>query len=168
MNGNVKRFDFSEEAKMIPRWAIALGVILFIGMQLVWHVLIPHQHPPQDVPPLGLRLFLGLFLGALLIVWSLLIGYVNRDSKRRGMNRALWTVIAIFVPNGVGFILYFLLRDPLRDLCPKCGAGVDTGYTFCPKCRFELRPTCPKCGQTVHVGDVYCAHCGNDLSTATK
>lgn len=43
-----------------------------------------------------------------------MIGYVNRDAGRRGMNRLAWTLIVIFVPNAIGFIIYFLMRNPLR------------------------------------------------------
>lgn len=165
MNGPVKKFDVSEEARIIPAWSIVLGIVLFIGMQLLWHLFIPHRRPPHDIPPLAFRIFAGLVFGALVMVWSMLIGYVNRDSKRRGMNRTLWTVITIFVPNGVGFILYFLLRDPLQVICPGCGAAAAPSFTFCPKCRYELRPVCPKCGHAIGAGDLYCVQCGAEVRT---
>lgn len=164
MNGTVKKFDVSEEAKIIPAWSVLLGIVLFTCMQLLWNLFVPHHARPGEAPPFALRIFMGLFLGTLLFVWSLLIGYVNRDSKRRGMSRALWTIIAIFVPNGVGFILYFLLRDPLQSACPKCGTLADSGFTFCPRCRFELRPTCPACSRAISTGDLYCASCGADVA----
>ena len=55
--------------------------------------------------------------------YAVLIGYINQDAGRRGMSRLLWTLIAIFVPNGLGIVLYFVLRKPLsahvRNAMPK-------------------------------------------------
>jgi hypothetical protein len=169
MNGPVKKFDVAEEARLIPAWSIVLGIVIFIGIQLVWYVYIPlHRPPGRPVPPLALRIFASLVLGVVFLIWSMLVGYVNRDSGRRGMNRTLWTIIAIFVGNGIGFILYFLLRDPLPVICPGCGAAAAPSSTFCSKCRYALRPTCPKCGQAFNPGDQYCAHCGAEVrNTAT-
>jgi hypothetical protein len=39
----------------------------------------------------------------------------------------------IFVPNAIGFILYFLMRDPLRVNCPKCGAVIDPKSNLLPE-----------------------------------
>jgi len=72
-----------------------------------------------------------------LCVLILLVGYVNGDAKRRGMSRALWTVIAIFVPNGIRIILYFLLREPLMQTCSQCHAQVRSTLPFCPRFVFD-------------------------------
>jgi hypothetical protein len=29
------------------------------------------------------------------------------------MNSLVWTLLVIFIPNGIGFIIYFLTRQPL-------------------------------------------------------
>ncbi len=108
------RVEFSQEFRVVPRVAIVIAVLAFVGMQLLWHVLVPTQHDP---PPFWLRLFLGTFLGGLLACLVLLIGYVNGDSKRRGMNSLLWTLLVIFIPNALGFVLYFFIRQPLRSTC---------------------------------------------------
>jgi len=91
---------------------------------------------------------------------------VNRDARRRGMNVALWTVLVIFVPYAVGFIIYFLMRQPLRIACPKCGATADPAFNFCPKCKFNLHPACPQCHHPVQVGDIYCPYCAKALAGA--
>lgn len=158
------KFDFSEEVKIIPGWAYVLGLILVCGVQVMVNVYIAREpHPPV----LAFRIFISIFLSILLFVWSMLLGYVNRDAKRRAMNSALWTLICIFIGNGIGFILYFLLRDPMHATCPKCGAIADSSFTFCTRCRFELRPKCPNCGHGVHAGDLYCASCGADVAKLT-
>jgi hypothetical protein len=58
-----------------------------------------------------------------LLVFVLLIGYVNGDARRRGMRYVLWTLLAIFIPNAIGIILYFVLRDPLMRVCQQCGTA---------------------------------------------
>jgi hypothetical protein len=85
----------------------------------------------------------------------LLIGYVNRDAKRRrGMSPILWTLAAILIPNGIGFLLYFILRQPLRSTCPQCENAVQTGFNFCPRCNYKLGLSCPQCERVVGVNDV--------------
>ena len=50
-----------------------------------------------------------LFVGILSIGLEVLIGvYVYRDSVRRGMNAVLWTLVSVFAPYLVGFIIYSL------------------------------------------------------------
>jgi hypothetical protein len=54
----------------------------------------------------------------------LLNGYVYADAKRRGMRYVMWTWPAILIPNAIGVILYFVLRDPLLVNCTQWGAQV--------------------------------------------
>ncbi|MGA7375746.1 MAG: zinc ribbon domain-containing protein, partial [Candidatus Sulfotelmatobacter sp.] len=85
---------------------------------------------------------------------------------RRGMSRLLWTLIAIFVPNGLGIVLYFVLRKPRAVTCPQCNAEVEPGFSFCPRCRNRLRPACPHCQRSVDLGDKFCPYCGGTLESA--
>ena len=155
-----------EEVKVIPWWAIGLAVLLFAGVQVLMHVVLfgLDQHPA----PLAWRIFIGFMAGAALACFVLLVGYVNRDARRRGMNVALWTVLVIFVPYAVGFIIYFLMRQPLRIACPKCGAMADPAFNFCPKCKFNLHPACPECHRAVQAVDLYCPFCAKELAGATS
>jgi len=150
-----------EEVKVIPWWAIGLAALIFAGMQVLMHgVLFPRD---PHAPPMALRIFIGFMAGAVLAFYVLLVGYVNCDARRRGMNVALWTLLVIFVPEAIGFIIYFLLRQPLRIACPKCGALADPTFNFCPKCKFNLHPACPQCHHPVQVGDICCPYCGMAL-----
>src|ERR1700722_16125194 len=87
--------------KLVARWAWILAAIGFLSMQFVFNVVLPREH---DAPPAGARILLGLLGGLILTCYILLIGYVNRDSGRRGMSRALWTTVSVLVPNGLGII----------------------------------------------------------------
>ena len=71
---------------------------------------------------------------AVLIIVPILVGvYVFRDASRRGMNAALWTLIAVLVPILVGFIIYLLVRSSYPDLkCPQCGTPVRESPVRCP------------------------------------
>ena len=63
---------------------------------------------------IAIPLFMLMIIVALL---PLLIGvYVYRDAKRRGMNAALWTLIAILAPSLIGFIIYLLVRGNYSTL----------------------------------------------------
>ena len=157
--------NIADEAKLIPWWAIGLAVALFAGIQVLMHVVLfrLEAHPA----PLAWRIFIGFMFGAAVGFYVLLVGYVNRDARRRGMNVALWTVLVIFVPNAIGFIIYFLMRQPLRIPCPRCGAVADPAFNFCPKCKFNLHPACPECHRAVQPGDLYCPFCARELAGAT-
>ncbi|MEO5936434.1 MAG: zinc ribbon domain-containing protein, partial [Terriglobales bacterium] len=63
--------------------------------------------------------------------------------------------------SGIGFIVYFLLRQPVVLNCPTCTEKVESNFNFCPKCHFQLSPMCPECRHAVRAGDNFCAHCGH-------
>jgi RNA polymerase subunit RPABC4/transcription elongation factor Spt4 len=158
--------NITEEVRLVPWWATGLAAALFAGFQVLMHVVLFPRDP--HAPPLALRIFFGFLGGAGLAFFVLLVGYVNRDARRRGMNAALWTVLVIFVPYAIGFIIYFLMRQPLKIECPKCGAVADPAFNFCPMCKFNLHPACPECHRAVQVGDLYCPFCAKELAGATS
>ncbi|HXU19145.1 MAG TPA: zinc ribbon domain-containing protein [Verrucomicrobiae bacterium] len=98
--------------------------------------------------------------------YVLLIVYVYGDAKRRGMRYVMWTLLAIFIPDAIGVILYFILRDPLPNPCPSCGKSVKASFTFCPYCSASLQHTCPQCGFAVDRAWLHCPKCGTKLPTA--
>jgi hypothetical protein len=157
---NETRTGFSAEIRIIPMWAWALAVIAFVAAQIVfnftalWH---------SGAPPAWCRALLGLLAGIGGGCFLLLLGYINRDAKRRGMSPTLWTIMATIIPNALGIILFFLLRQPRSSTCPQCGNAVQAGFNFCPRCNHKLSPSCPQCQRVVSVNDVYCPYCGTSL-----
>jgi RNA polymerase subunit RPABC4/transcription elongation factor Spt4 len=150
----------AREIKIVPAWVWGLAVIVFVAAQWYFNIAVvrnPHAPPAWARPVLGL--LAGFGGGAYL----LLIAYVNRDSKRRGMSAVLWTLVAICIPNGLGILLYFVLRQPLRRACPQCGNAVQVEFNFCPRCSYKLSPSCPQCRRLIGVDDVYCPYCGTSL-----
>jgi predicted amidophosphoribosyltransferase len=45
-----------------------------------------------------------------------------------------WVIAASFIPNFVGFVLYFLFRGPLYGPCSSCGKPIRGGEAFCSHC----------------------------------
>jgi RNA polymerase subunit RPABC4/transcription elongation factor Spt4 len=152
---------FSDEVRSIPLWAAVLSTIGFLGVLVAFIVVLGHD--PKAPPPV-LRALFGVLVGTIAACYILLVGYINQDARRRGMSRLLWTLVALFVPNGFGIILYFILRKPLPAACPQCGTTVLAGFGFCPNCRYRLQPVCPHCQRGVAQGNVFCPYCGGALT----
>jgi len=98
-----------------------------------------------------------------LFAWVILIGYIYADARQRGMHYLTWTLLSVFIPNLIGPILYFVIRDPLLIECPKCGARCKSLFVFCPQCGAGLSPSCPTCKRAVMPGWHLCAYCGTAL-----
>jgi hypothetical protein len=160
-----KRTRFSEEARLVPVWAMVLAAIAFITMQFLFNLVFVHE---KNAPPVWGCAALGILAGVVFGAYLLLLGYINADSGRRGMSRWLWTAVAILVPNGFGIILYFILRQPLLTGCPQCGTHVESGFNYCPKCATKLNPSCPHCQKAVRPGSDYCAFCGGSLQESKQ
>lgn len=157
---NETQTGLSAEIKIVPAWAWAIAGIIFVAAQLYFNVALIH-HP--GAPPAWARALLGILAGVLPGCIFLMIGYVNRDAKRRGMSPLLWTLVVALIPNALGFVVYFVLRQPLRRGCPQCGTAIQPGYNFCPRCNYKLTPNCPQCQRIVDHEDVYCPYCGTAL-----
>lgn len=113
-------------------------------------------------PPLPVRIALTAAMGLVIFVYGFLVSYVHGDARRRGM-RQVWALVAALVPNLLGFIAYFLLREPLLKPCRACGAAARRDLAFCPRCGAPLPGACPSCRRPVETAWSHCAHCGTKL-----
>lgn len=93
----------------------------------------PHRIPSGVLAP-AIGFGLGLLVGTVIAIWLLCLGYVYADAQRRTMPAVLWVLIAIFIPNLLGFLLYFALRRPLGSPCPNCGQLIAAEQRFCAWC----------------------------------
>src|ERR1700691_1771705 len=139
-----------DEIRIISLWAFFIAALALVARPVLLVAVGGRDH---DAPPLAVRWLLGVVAGTVLGCYIVLIGYVNRDAGRRRMSRVLWTLIAIFVPHGLGIVLYFVLRKPRTVNCSQCDAEVEPGFSFCPRCRNRLQPVCPHCQRSVVRGD---------------
>lgn len=172
-----EKLRFREEFKLVPGWLKTVLFVLFLLAEVLALVgnFAGYREGGEIFPPelahdpaLAELALAGIVFGVSLFVsfFVLLTAYVNRDAKRRGMNSALWTFLVIVLFPGyfaVGFIIYFLMREPLPYPCPRCGSTVGPRFNFCSNCKCDLRPTCPNCKREVVETDKYCAYCGQDL-----
>jgi Double zinc ribbon len=161
---NQAKSHFRSELAIIPGVATAIAVLAFAIMQICLLVLLPHYE--RDIPPMPFMVLISIFGGIVIAIVVLMVGYVYADSKRRGMNPLLWTLLVIFVPKAIGFIAYFLLRKPLLLPCPKCGTPVTADFGYCQKCGDALRPFCCHCGRTISHDFVCCPYCGKPVAVA--
>ena len=78
----------------IAAWIVAgcLFAGLFIGLNLM------AARKGMDTPFHLIFTFAALAGGG----YALLVGYVYGDAKRRGMRYIMWTLLAIFLSNGIG------------------------------------------------------------------
>jgi hypothetical protein len=149
------------ELMIIPAWAFVVAAVAIVAIPIVFYTVVWTREPNQ--PPVFFKTLVSFLPGTIIAFLALMVGYVNKDAGRRGMNRTLWTLVVILVPNAIGFILYFLLRNPVRIECPKCRTVVDRRANFCPSCRYSFHPMCSQCKSAANPGDTYCANCGAPL-----
>ena len=152
----------SDELKLIPLWSVLLSLAVFAGVQVLsfWG----RQGQPMHRGNPVMHVIGSYSWGVALASYFLLIGYISRDVKRRNMRPALWMLIVVVMPGGIGAIVYFMLRQPIMSRCPSCRTEVASGFHFCPQCQFQMKPVCGQCFRGVHITDVYCVQCGHDLT----
>jgi len=148
------------EIRIVPSWAWVLAGIVIVAAQWFFNVAVARH---ANGPPAWARPLLGLLAGIAAGCYLIFIGYINRDAKRRGMSPILWTLVAVLIPNCLGILLYFVLRQPLRASCPQCRNALQIGFNFCPCCACRLSPNCPQCQRVVGGSDIYCPYCGSAL-----
>jgi hypothetical protein len=173
---------FAEEIRLVPHWLFWLMGTLYVlalVIALGGNALELFSDPENKYFPPGYSFFQGEAMLAAVITGTgvvvstvlFLVGYVNQDAKRRGMNSALWTILVVMMLPGwlaIGFIIYFLVREPLPYHCTGCGAMVSARFNYCPNCKYNLRPTCRHCQREVGDRDRYCPFCGADTAFETQ
>jgi hypothetical protein len=173
---------FWEEFRIIPKGVIWIVVALFLIAEVIaffvnrWNAvynggLFPYEL--QDTPALAYLALAGIIAAVSICMASmiLLIAYVNRDAKRREMNSALWTLLVVLLLPAwgfIGFVIYFLMREPLPYPCPQCGKSVGARFNFCPNCKCNLHPSCPNCKREVVETDKFCPYCATDLQDSSQ
>lgn len=149
-----------DDLSVIPTWSIALSILVFVGVQYLFHGVMPH-HKHEMLP---MRLLMGYSWGTAFASYVLLVGYVSRDVRRRNMSAGIWMLIVVLMPGGIGAVVYFLLRQPIQKRCSHCSTEIAASFHFCPQCQFQMAPVCGRCFRGVKITDIYCTQCGHDLA----
>jgi hypothetical protein len=116
-------------------------LVVLVGV-VVGSIHCAHSGCRMPFGPLG-GLFFGLLLGIFSTAWLLCLGYVFADARRRSMPPVLWVLVAMLVPNLLGFLLYFAMRRPIGVPCPRCGRPVAADQRFCSWCGYEVASFAP-------------------------
>jgi hypothetical protein len=153
---------FVQELRIIPGVAWLIALIAYVALAGFLAHFAGHDSGMRAWPLWGKSLFCGL-IPLPLLPYVALIGYVNRDARRRGMRYVMWTLLAIFIPNALGIILYFVLREPLLTPCPQCATPVKRGFAFCPTCGARVGRVCPQCQKAAEPEWSHCPACGTKL-----
>jgi len=127
---------------VVPRAVrIVAGIVVacgaFVGPVVGAIARATDHHPNGPVGVLGagfLGLAMGLFLGCVIAIWLLCLGFVYADAKRRAMRPVLWLLVVILFPNLLGFLLYFVMRQPIGTTCSGCGRTIPLFQPFCSWC----------------------------------
>jgi hypothetical protein len=108
--------------------------------------------PSDGVSPLILGavagLGLGVLAGAFVAAWVTCLGYVYADARRRAMPPILSTLMAAFVPNLLGFLIYFVIRRPIALPCAQCGQAIRADHRFCSWCGYQGPPVTTSLGSS--------------------
>ena len=82
----------------------------------------------------------ALAVGMVIAIWLLCLGFVFADARRRGMRAPGWTLVAMLMPNLLGFLLYFVMRRPLAAPCVSCSREIPVDQPFCSWCGTSRAP----------------------------
>jgi hypothetical protein len=135
-----------EFLSIVPRavriWALVLaGCELLLALAMgVWTAV----HQSDLGPSIATMVIYGIAafaLCAVLAVWLLCLGFVFGDARRRDMQPVLWVLVAALVPHLLGFLLYFVMRQPIASICAHCGRTISNHPRFCPWCGVGLVPS---------------------------
>ncbi|MGH9574335.1 MAG: zinc-ribbon domain-containing protein [Candidatus Acidiferrales bacterium] len=166
-----ERFHFWKEFRVVPHWLIGTVIVLYaialatvlIANAVTHGALLTLKH----LVPFALAGMVTAVAIPISII-LFLIGYVYRDAERRGMSPGAWTFLVIALMPAylaLGFIVYFVMREPLPFDCPQCGTKVGARFNYCPNCKWNLHPSCPQCRREVLDTDKFCSFCGQNLAS---
>lgn len=114
-------------------------------------------------------IFVSLVSIMMLVLVGVLVSVgriIYKDAKALELNATLWTLLALFLPNFIGVIIYLVVRSntPKVMKCSACQAKVKESYNVCPECGSQFTAFCEHCKKPVEAGMKLCPYCGEDAS----
>jgi hypothetical protein len=161
--------QFSDEIKLISKWARVLAVLVLVVFPVaaMCYFFLNARSGEFGAGKFPLELVMVTIASVFFGVYILILGYIYGDAKRRGMRPVLWLLLGMFIPNAIGVILYFILRQPIQTHCSSCGAANPPGFAFCSSCGAALGRSCPSCKSAVETNWTHCPRCGTHLDSIT-
>ena len=127
----MKRHFLSVVPKAVQLWAVAIvAAAVLIGFVVGSYAVANGAVLRTMFAYAGAALAVGIVIA----IWLLCLGFVFADSRRRGMRAIGWTLVAMLMPNLLGFLLYFVMRRPLAAPCASCGNAIPVDQPFCSWC----------------------------------
>ncbi len=83
----------------------------------------------------------AVVFGIACAAWLLCLGFVFADARRRAMRSVLWVLVAALFPHLLGFLLYFVMRQPIASTCAHCAETIGRHQRFCPCCGTPQPPS---------------------------
>ena len=121
--------------KAVQLWAsVLVGCVLLIGLGM------GYKTAGQGAVLRMMSTYGGaaLVFGFVLAIWLLSVGFVFADARRRAMRPVLWVLVVVLFPHLLGFLLYFVMRQPIAASCTQCGMTVSSHQRFCSWCGTSL------------------------------
>jgi hypothetical protein len=123
--------------KAVQVWAVAIvAAAVLIGLAVGCYAVANGE----GLRPMFVYASAALAVGLVIAIWLLCLGFVFADARRRGMRAAGWTLVAMLMPNLLGFLLYFVMRRPLAAPCVSCSREIPVDQPFCPWCGSSRAP----------------------------
>jgi hypothetical protein len=119
----------------VKRWALVIvGCAVLIGLVVGYHAANQTANLGAGVRTMSIFGGAGLFGGMAIATWLVCLGFVFADARRRAMRPVLWVLVAGLFPHLLGFLLYFVLRQPIASPCTHCGQTISLQQQFCAWC----------------------------------
>jgi drug/metabolite transporter (DMT)-like permease len=121
--------------KIVPK-TVQLGASVVVGCALLIGLVVGYKAADQGavLRTMSADGSAALMLGIVLAIWLLCLGFVFADARRRDMRSVLWALVAALFPHLLGFLLYFVMRQPIAATCTHCGMTVSNRQRFCSWC----------------------------------
>jgi cytochrome bd-type quinol oxidase subunit 2 len=126
----IRRF-FSIVPKAVQRGAlVAAGCTLLIGLVAGYKT----ANQGDVLRTMSVDTAAALVTGVAVAIWVLCLGFVFGDARRRAMRAVPWVLVAALFPHLLGFLLYFVMRQPIPSTCSPCGGTIPLDQRFCSWC----------------------------------
>lgn len=126
-----RRRFLSVVPRAVQLWAkVTVGCAVLIGLAMGGYAI---EHGAA-LRTLFLYSSTALVTGIVIAAWLLCLGFVYADARQRAMRPVLWVLVAALFPHLLGFLLYFVLRQPIASSCSHCGRTIPLQQRFCSWC----------------------------------
>jgi hypothetical protein len=125
------RQSLSIVPKTVRIWSLVIaGCVVLIALGMGFH----EAQQGSALRTMFIYAGAGLLTGVVCAGWLLSLGFVFADAQRRAMRPFLWVLVAALFPHLLGFLLYFVLRQPIASTCSHCGQIIPLNQRFCSWC----------------------------------